>query len=64
MDDDDYGDIADEDFIEAFSQASQTLPPHPAKRRKDPGAMRTTIRRRRSRNTKFILPIRKYRQLE
>ena len=34
MDDDDYGDIADEDFIEAFSQASQTLPPHPAKRRK------------------------------
>jgi ATP-dependent DNA helicase MPH1 len=34
MDDDNYGDIADEDFIEAFSQASQTLPPHPAKRRK------------------------------
>jgi ATP-dependent DNA helicase MPH1 len=26
-DDEDYGDIADEDFIEAFSQASQSLPP-------------------------------------
>ncbi|KAN0122580.1 P-loop containing nucleoside triphosphate hydrolase protein [Hyaloscypha variabilis] len=34
MDEDDYGDIADEDLIEAFSQASQTLPPHPAKRRR------------------------------
>jgi ATP-dependent DNA helicase MPH1 len=28
-DEEDYGDIADEDFIEAYSQASQTLPPHP-----------------------------------
>lgn len=28
-DEEDYGDIADEDFIEAFSQASQVLPPHP-----------------------------------
>jgi ATP-dependent DNA helicase MPH1 len=34
MDEDDYGDIADEDLIEAYSQASQTLPPHHAKRRK------------------------------
>jgi ATP-dependent DNA helicase MPH1 len=28
-DEEDYGDIADEDFIEALSQASQVLPPHP-----------------------------------
>jgi ATP-dependent DNA helicase MPH1 len=28
-DEEDYGDIADEFFIEAFSQASQTLPPYP-----------------------------------
>lgn len=28
VDDEDYGDFADEDFIEALSQASQTLPPH------------------------------------
>jgi ATP-dependent DNA helicase MPH1 len=28
-DEEDYGDFADEDFIEAFSQASQVLPPHP-----------------------------------
>jgi ATP-dependent DNA helicase MPH1 len=34
MDEDDYGDIADEDLIEAFSQASQTLPAHPLKRRR------------------------------
>ncbi|KAE9381379.1 P-loop containing nucleoside triphosphate hydrolase protein [Stipitochalara longipes BDJ] len=34
MDEDNYGDIADEDLIEAFSQASQTLPPRPAKRRR------------------------------
>ncbi|KAH8792735.1 hypothetical protein BGZ57DRAFT_872251 [Hyaloscypha finlandica] len=34
MDEDDYDDIADEDLIEAFSQASQTLPPHPVKRRR------------------------------
>lgn len=27
-DEEDYGDIADEDFIEAFSEPSQTLPPH------------------------------------
>ncbi|KAL2072540.1 hypothetical protein VTL71DRAFT_11883 [Oculimacula yallundae] len=37
-DDDDYGDIPDEDMIEAFSQPSQTLPslssPRPAKRRR------------------------------
>lgn len=32
MEDDEYGDIADEDIIEAFSQASQTLPVHPGKR--------------------------------
>ena len=40
-DEEDYGDIADEDLIEAFSQASQTLPPlslamsphHPKRRR-------------------------------
>jgi ATP-dependent DNA helicase MPH1 len=34
MDEDDFDDIADEDLIEAFSQASQILPPHPAKRRR------------------------------
>jgi ATP-dependent DNA helicase MPH1 len=39
MDEDEYGDIADEDLIEALSQASQTLPPlslspRPAKRRR------------------------------
>ncbi|KAI9053787.1 hypothetical protein LZ554_002736 [Drepanopeziza brunnea f. sp. 'monogermtubi'] len=33
-DDDDYGDIADEDLIEAFSPASQKLPPLPEKRRR------------------------------
>jgi hypothetical protein len=27
VDEDDYGDFVDEDFIEALSQASQTLPP-------------------------------------
>lgn len=32
MEDDEYGDIADEDIIEAFSQASQTFPAHPGKR--------------------------------
>lgn len=39
MNEEDYGDIADEDLIEAFSQTSQTLPsnsysPHPRKRRR------------------------------
>ena len=28
-DEENYGDIADEDFIEALSQVSQVLPPHP-----------------------------------
>lgn len=32
-DEEDYGNIADEDFIEAFSQASQVLPPHPRPQR-------------------------------
>jgi len=32
MDDDEYGDIADEDLIEAFSQPSQALPARPGKR--------------------------------
>ena len=32
-DEDDYGEFADEDFIEALSQASQTLPEHPQSRR-------------------------------
>ncbi|KAL5320926.1 hypothetical protein ACEPPN_011736 [Leptodophora sp. 'Broadleaf-Isolate-01'] len=31
-DEDDYGDIPDEDLIEAFSQPSQTLPAHPSPR--------------------------------
>jgi ATP-dependent DNA helicase MPH1 len=31
---DEYGDIADEDFLEALSQPSQTLPPHPGKRQR------------------------------
>lgn len=37
MDEEDYGDIADEDLIEAFSQPSQTLPPNsspPARKRR------------------------------
>ncbi len=36
MDEEDYGDIADEDLIEVLSQASQTLPtlPRPTKRRR------------------------------
>jgi ATP-dependent DNA helicase MPH1 len=37
MDEEDYGDIADEDLIEAFSQPSQTLPSHsspPARKRR------------------------------
>ena len=33
-DEEDYGDIADEDFIGALSQASQTLPEHPQRRRR------------------------------
>ncbi|KAG0650583.1 ATP-dependent DNA helicase MPH1 [Hyphodiscus hymeniophilus] len=32
-DEEDYGEFADEDFIEALSQASQSLPPHPPSRR-------------------------------
>ena len=35
MEEDDYGDFADEDFLEAFSQASQTLPAHLGKRRRE-----------------------------
>ncbi|KAF4638030.1 hypothetical protein G7Y89_g68 [Cudoniella acicularis] len=58
-DEDEYGDIADEDLIEAFSQASQTLPPlsrspehHPNKRRRlSYGTDDDTARRRSSRNS-------------
>jgi ATP-dependent DNA helicase MPH1 len=37
-DEDDYGDIADEDLIEALSQPSQTLPEHPQRRRRSRGS--------------------------
>jgi ATP-dependent DNA helicase MPH1 len=58
IDEDDYGNIADEDLIEAFSQASQSLPPlsspRPAKRRRisdETGDNIGTGRRRRSRQS-------------
>lgn len=34
-DEEDYGNIADEDLIEACSQPSQTLPPHPRRTSRD-----------------------------
>ena len=37
-DGDEFGDLADEDLIEALSQASQTLPPLPTKRRNEDSA--------------------------
>lgn len=37
MDEEDYGDIADEDLIEALSQPSQNLPSRPQRRRKSRG---------------------------
>ena len=32
VEEEEYGDFADEDFIEALTPASQTLPPHPHSR--------------------------------